>query len=69
MESKHQRNMETLKTSLNLKALGEQNMGGKMPNDKMNEENSVNNNEENNTDKYFEKVEDLFQMGKHGRSS
>lgn len=37
-----------IETSLNLKALGEQNMGGKMPNDKMNEENLANNNEENN---------------------
>ncbi|ELC8442708.1 CotH kinase family protein [Clostridium perfringens] len=35
-------------TSLNLQALGEQNMGGKMPNDKMNGENLENNNEKNN---------------------
>lgn len=57
-----------IETSLNLKALGEQNMGGKMPNDKMNEENLVNNNEENNNGQAIPEDGRPFNVGNIGEA-
>ncbi|MDM0491304.1 CotH kinase family protein [Clostridium perfringens] len=57
-----------IETSLNLKALGEQNMGGKMPNNKMNEENLVNNNEENNNGQAIPEGGRPFDAGNMGEA-
>ncbi|MDZ4993352.1 spore coat protein CotH [Clostridium perfringens] len=56
----------TITTSLNLQALGEQNMGRKMPNDKMNGENLGNNNEKNDNGQDIPQGGAAFNEGNKG---